>query len=168
MAVVVLFPLVPPIAIVFLLPAIIASNSDRLMMGIFSLLCFLYFATVSSTAVDHYHQVGSRRDAFAVLHKTFNAFRFQLFLCFIILSFFKKAVRSRKTFFQFLLDTGAMALIPLPATPMKKGFLKSWIVEIMMQIKAISSKQFINQYNQLAGLLYHLMQTGLATAPCIS
>ncbi|MEI9910691.1 MAG: hypothetical protein WDO71_14050 [Bacteroidota bacterium] len=61
-----------------------------------------------------------------------------------------------------------MALIPLPATPMKKGFLKSWIVEIMMQIKAISSKQFINQYNQLAGLLYHLMQTGLATAPCIS
>ena len=49
---VVLLPLVPPTAIVFLLNAIMANNSLRFMIGMFNAFAFCTSGTVSSIAVE--------------------------------------------------------------------------------------------------------------------
>ncbi len=137
MAVVVLLPLVPPIVIVLLLSAINASSSERLMIGIFSCFAFCTSATVSSTAVETTIRsvTGVIPDPSCTKQPIPSASNFSF------VSLYSPSLKKRslpETCLPVPCKYWAMALMPLPAMPIKNGFLKSWIEDIILQIKTIT------------------------------
>ena len=132
MALVVLLPDVPPTAMVLLLLAMSASNSDRLMIGMLSCFAFCTSNTVSSMAVET-----TTRSVPVVMPSPFckkhcmpAASSFSL----VLLNSPSLKYRSLPlTFLSIPARYCAMALMPTPATPMKKTFLKSWIPVIIKQ-----------------------------------
>ena len=147
-ALVVLLPLVPPTAIVFLLSAIRDNNSERLMIGIFSFLAFCTSATVSSIAVETTIRsvVSVMPSPFCKKHCTPSISSFSL------VSLYSPGAKKRSlplTSLPMPLRYCAIALMPTPATPIKKGFLKSFIEEIILQIKGIIAEKYFCPRNSL-------------------
>ena len=129
-ALVVLLPLVPPTAIVFLLFAISDNTSLLFKTGMFNCFAFCTSATVSSIAVDTTTKSVSvvMPSPFCKKHFIPSASNFS----FISLnSFSLKYLSLPLTFFSTPAKYCAMALMPTPAMPMKKTFLKSAIFLII-------------------------------------
>ena len=138
MALVVLLPEVPPIAMVFLVAAICASSSDLRITGIFNALAFCTSGTVSSTAVDTTITSVSAviPSPFCKKHVIPAASSFTLISSNACVS---KPRSDPDTCLPVPTRYCASALMPVPPTPIKKKLLEL-LMSMLMIINGIALK----------------------------